>query len=164
MRSARPRISFNKFAVIWFSALTAVTVVAVIAAAGGWFMTAVRAGGSPMAGEWVGLCQDGRPFVLLNLKPAVGGYGGTISLGNVKVTSQPAAANGSCVVRDPATPEHAMKITKAAVARDLLTFDSEHGQEYEMRVTGSDLAELRFVGVTHDESWFTLRRGPRSRQ
>src|SRR5215469_2591760 len=159
MRSARPRISFNKFAVIWFSALTAVTVVAVSAGGGGWFMTAVRAGGSAMAGEWVGLCQDGRPFVLLNLKPAVGGYGGTISLGNVKVTSQPAASNGSCVVKDPASPEHAMKITKATVTRDLLTFDSEHGQEYEMRRTGSDAAELRFVATTHDESWFALRRG-----
>ena len=36
MRSARPQISFLRFAFIWFSALTAVTVVVVIAAAGGW--------------------------------------------------------------------------------------------------------------------------------
>jgi len=42
MRSARPRISFMRFAVIWFSALTAVTVVVIIAAAGGWFATAMR--------------------------------------------------------------------------------------------------------------------------
>ena len=37
MRSARPRISFMKFALIWFSALTAVTVVVIVAAASGWF-------------------------------------------------------------------------------------------------------------------------------
>jgi hypothetical protein len=61
-------------------------------------------------------------------------------------------------VKDPPSPEHAMKITKAAVTDKLLTFDSEHGQEYEMRLTGSDTAELRFLGTTHDESWFALRR------
>jgi len=31
-----------RFAVIWFSALAAVTVVVIIAAAGGWFATAMR--------------------------------------------------------------------------------------------------------------------------
>jgi len=82
-----------------------------------------------MAGRWVGSCEDGKPFVLLDLRPAVGGYGGTISLGNVKVTSSPAAATGNCLVKDPASPEHAMKITKASVAGDLLTLDSDHGQE-----------------------------------
>ena len=39
-----------------------------------------------------------------------------------------------------------------------LTFDSENGQEYEMRPTGSDTAELRFVATNRDESWFALRR------
>ena len=159
MRSARPRISFMKFAVVWFSALTAVTVVVIIGSASAWFFGTVRASGEmPMAGNWVGTCQDGQPFVLLDLRPAVGGYGGTISLGNVKVTSQPAAATGSCLVKDAASAEHAMKITKAAVTGKVLTFDSEHGQEYEMRLTGSDSAELRFVGTNRDESWFGLRR------
>ena len=158
MQSARSRTSFNKFALIWFSALTAVTVVAVIAAAGGWLVTTARAAGGPMAGKWVGSCQDGKPFVLLDLKPALAGYGGTISLGNVKVTSASADAKGSCVVKDPASPGHAMKITKTSVAEDLLTIDSDHGQEYEMRLTGGGTAELRFVATTHDESWFALQR------
>lgn len=158
MRSARPRISFMRFAVIWFSSLTAVTVVVVIASAAGWFLGTVRAGGSPMAGEWVGMC-NGRPFVMVSLRPAVGGYGGTISIGNVKITSPPAAAEGQCEVKHPASHEHAMKITKAVVGADgLLTFDSVNGQEYEMKRTGSDTAELRFVATTRDESWFALRR------
>ena len=158
MRSARPGIPFLRFAVIWFSALTAVTVVVVVAAAGGWFMGAVRAGGSSMAGDWVGRCQDGRPFVRLTLRPAVGGYGGTISLGNVKITSQPGAAEGSCVVNDEPSPEHAMKIAKAAVAGEVLTLDADHGQEFEMKMTGGDSAALRFVGTNRDESWFVVRR------
>jgi hypothetical protein len=116
-----------RFAVIWFSALTAVTVVVVIASAGGWFLGSVRAGSSPMAGEWVGRCQDGKPFVRLTLTPAVGGYGGTISLGNVKVTSAPAAAEGTCTVKDPPSPEHSLKITKASVTGQLLTIDSANG-------------------------------------
>ena len=154
MRRDGPRITFGKLAVVWFSALTVVT----IAAACAWFVATVRASSQPMAGYWVGTCQDGRPFVMLALKPAVGGYGGTISLGTVKVTSEPAAAKGSCLVKDPASAEQAAKITKAGVMGGLLAFDSEHGQEYEMRLTGSDAAELRFVGTTHDESWFGLRR------
>jgi hypothetical protein len=141
-------------AVIWFSALTVVTIAAVCV----WFVTTVRAGSRPMAGEWVGMCQDGKPFVRVRLRPAVGGYGGTISLGNVKITSQPGAMVGSCLENDPPSPEHAMKITKAAVAAQVLTFDSERGQEYEMRVTGGDTAELRFVGTNRDESWFEVRR------
>lgn len=40
MRSARPRISFLKLAVIWFSALTVVT----IAAACVWFFGTARVG------------------------------------------------------------------------------------------------------------------------
>lgn len=158
MRSARPQFPFMKFMVIWFSALTAVTVVIVIAAAGGWFLGTVRAGSSRLAGEWVGNCQDGKPFVLLDLKPVVRGYVGTISIGNVKVTSQPAEAIGSCLVKDPASPKHAMKITKAVLNSELLTLDSDHGQEYEMELTGTDSARLRFVATTHDESWFPLRR------
>ena len=154
MRRDRLPITFSKLAVVWFSALTVVT----IAAACAWFLGTVRAASSPMAGSWGGTCQDGRPFVMVSLRPAVGGYGGTISLGNVKVTSQPAAATGSCLVKDAASAEHAMKITKAAVTGKVLTFDSEHGQEYEMRLTGSDSAELRFVGTNRDESWFGLRR------
>ena len=153
MRSARPRISFMKFAVVWFSALTAVTVVVIIGSASAWFFGTVRASGEmPMAGNWVGTCQDGQPFVLLDLRPAVGGYGGTISLGNVKVTSQPGAPVGACTVNDPPSAEHAMKITKASVGDGMLTFDAQHGQEYEMKRTGGDTAELRFVGTNRDES------------
>lgn len=158
MQSARSGISFNRFAVVWFSALSAVTVLVVVAAAGGWFLTTVKAAGRPMAGEWVGMCQDGRPFVTVSLQPAVGGYGGTISVGNVKITSEPGAAEGSCEVRNPPSTEHAMKIAKASVTGGLLTFDSDRGQEYEMQMTGNDTAKLRFVGTNRDESWFGLRR------
>jgi hypothetical protein len=158
MRRDQPRITFGKLALAWFSALTAVTVVAIVTATGGWFMTAVRAGGSPMAGDWVGMCQDGRPFVMLALRPAVGGYDGLISLGNVKITSEAGDAHGSCTVNDAASSEHSMKIVKASVAGGILTFDSEHGQEYEMRMVGNDTAQLRFVGTNRDESWFLLRR------
>ena len=158
MRRKSSLMTFPQFAILWFSALTAVTIVVAIAAAGAWFLGTVRAGGSAMAGDWVGRCQDGQPFVKVMLKPAVGGYGGTISLGNVKVTSPPAAPEGSCEVKDPPSPEHAMKITKAVVAEKMLTFDSENGQEYEMKLTGTDTAALRFVATTRDESWFALRR------
>jgi hypothetical protein len=154
MRVQRVPITFGKLAVVWFAALTMVT----IAAACAWFVATVKAGSSPMAGDWVGMCRDGRPFVMVSLRPAVGGYGGTISLGNVKIVSQPGDAVGVCTVNDPPSAEHAMKITKAVVAGGMLTFDSEHGQEYEMKTTGGDTAELRFVGTNRDESWFGLRR------
>ena len=154
MQVKRAPITFGKLAVVWFAALTVVT----LAAACMWFVATARAGSSPMAGEWVGMCQDGRPFVMVTLRPAVGGYGGTISIGNVKVTSQPGATIGTCTAKDPASAEHAMKIAKAWMVDKTLTFDSENGQEYEMRPTGSDAAELRFVATNRDESWFALRR------
>jgi hypothetical protein len=155
MQSARPQITFPKLAGVWFASLSVVT----LAAACVWFMATVRAGSRPpLAGEWVGTCQDGRPFVRVSLRPAVGGYGGTISLGNVKVTSQPGAPVGTCRVNDPPSAEHAIRIAKASLAGEMLTFDSDHGQEYEMERTGGDTAELRFVGTNRDESWFGLRR------
>lgn len=155
MRRDGSRITFSRLAVVWFSALTVVT----LAAACAWFVATVRASGEmPMSGDWVGMCQDGRPFVRVMLTPAVGGYGGTISLGNVKITSQPGATEGRCMVNDPPSPEHAMKITKAVVAEKMLTFDSDRGQEYEMKLTGGDTATLRFVVTNRDESWFALRR------
>jgi hypothetical protein len=61
-------------------------------------------------------------------------------------------------VNDPPSAEHAMKITNTVLRDGVLTFDSEHGQEYEMKRTGGDSAELRFVGTNRDESWFGLRR------
>jgi hypothetical protein len=158
MRVKRSPITFGKLAGIWFAALTAVTVVVVIASAGGWFLGTVRAGGVPMGGEWVGMCQDGRPFVSVSLRQAVSGYSGTMSLGNVKITSQPGNPVGACTVNDPPSAEHAMKITNTVLRDGVLTFDSEHGQEYEMKRTGGDSAELRFVGTNRDESWFGLRR------
>ncbi|HEV2578829.1 MAG TPA: hypothetical protein VGU25_16615 [Acidobacteriaceae bacterium] len=158
MRRKNAQLSFSKLAAVWFSALTVVTAVVAIAAASGWFVATVTAGGSPMAGNWVGMCQDGRPFVELRLEPAVRGYGGTISLGNVKITSQPGAAEGSCTVNDPPSAEHAMKVAKAWMVGDTLTFDSDRGQEYEMKMTGRDAAKLRFVATNQDESWFGLRR------
>jgi hypothetical protein len=154
MRRDRFPITFNKLAVVWFSALTVVTIAAVCA----WFVATVRASGGSMAGNWVGTCQDGRPFVLVDLKQSLGGYGGMISLGNVKITSQPGETEGSCHVNDPPSPQHAMKITKSVATEKMLTFDSDHGQEYEMKLTGSDTATLRFVGTNRDESWFALRR------
>jgi hypothetical protein len=51
-----------------------------------------------------------------------------------------------------------MKVAKAWMVDKTLTFDSGNGQEYEMRPTGGDTAELRFVGTNRDESWFGLRR------
>ena len=157
MRVEPSRISFNRLAVIWFSALTVVTIAALCA----WFVVTVRAGSRPMAGDWVGICQDGKPFLLLKLTPATNGYTGSISLGNAKITSPPSATNGSCTVNDPASPEHAMKIARAWMAGETLTLDSDRGQEYEMRLTGNDTAKLRFIATNRDESWFALRRAGR---
>ena len=150
----RAPITFGRLAGIWFSALSVVT----IAAACLWFLGTVRAQSSPMAGGWVGTCQDGRAFVMLLLRPVEAGYAGRISIGNMKVTSQPGAAVGECTVKDSAVPAHSVNITKAVVAGGLLTIDSELGQEVEMKLTGSDTAELRFVATTRDESWFAVQR------
>lgn len=162
MKSARPRprisISLMRFVVIWFSALTAVTVVVVAVPVSGWLLGAVRAQSSPMEGGWVGTCRDGRSFVMLLLRPVESGYGGRISIGNMTVTSRPAAAVGECTVKDAATPEHSVNITKGVVANGVLTIGSENGQEVEMKMTGGDTAELRFVGTAWDASWFGLER------
>ena len=74
------------------------------------------------------------------------------------MTSQPGATVGECTVKDAATPEHSVNITKGVLAGGTLTIDSENGQEVEMKMTGGDTAELRFVGTNRDESWFGLRR------
>jgi hypothetical protein len=65
---------------------------------------------------------------------------------------------GECTVKDAASPEHSVNITKGVMAGGMLTIDSENGQEVEMKMTGSDTAKLRFVATNRDESWFVLRR------
>lgn len=95
---------------------------------------------------------------MLLLRPVEGGYGGRISIGNMTVTSQAGAAVGECTVKDEASPEHSVDITKGVMAGGVLTIASENGQEVEMKMTGSDSAKLRFVGTNRDESWFVLRR------
>lgn len=75
------------------------------------------------AGSREGTCQDGKPFVLLTLRPTTDDIEGTISLGNVNLGNSPENKGGTCTTTDPASPGHSMPIKHALVDGQKLTLE-----------------------------------------
>jgi hypothetical protein len=113
------------------------------------------------AGTWKGLCNDGKPFVLLTLSPSSNQIEGTISLGNVKFGSSTVSHTNSCTVADPADPGHSMPIRNAALDGSKLTFDYARGQQIEIDLTRQGTARLRFLGTPYEESSFLIDKTSR---
>jgi hypothetical protein len=127
-----------------------------------WRAVAVHAETSSMAGEWVGRCQDGKAFMLLDLKPDANRYEGTVTLGAVGITSHSYEAETTCeVVRpvDAANPEQVHKITNALTGQEMLTFNVDQWK-YEMKLTGGDTASVRFAPepASKMSPWLVLQR------
>jgi hypothetical protein len=101
------------------------------------------------AGTWKGICQDGNPFVILNLKISGKDVTGDIAIANMN------GDDGQCVsVIDPPTPEHAMKISDAKLEGKILSFQGSPKARFEMSLDGTQTAKLKFLGTpVEDTPW-----------
>jgi hypothetical protein len=101
------------------------------------------------AGAWRGICRDGNPFVVLNLKVSGSDVVGDISIANMT------GDGGQCVtVIDPPTPEHAAKISDAKFEGKILSFRGSGGARFEMALDGTQNAKLKFLGTpVEDRPW-----------
>lgn len=72
---------------------------------------------SSVAWTWSGICQGGKPFVILSLKVS-----GKDLIGEIRIANM-TGDNGQCAsVIDPPSPQHAMKISGARVGGKTLSF------------------------------------------
>ncbi len=109
------------------------------------------------AGTWKGVCQDGKPFVLITLRFVANKVEGTVSLGNIKLGEPAANGAGTCTSTTPATAEHSMPILSAMVDGKRLVFDSR-GPQLEMILTGDATAQLRFPSESMAASYFEIHK------
>jgi hypothetical protein len=102
---------------------------------------------SRFSGTWQGECQDGRTFVVVDLKQRGAQLGGTVSIGNMHGDDQ-----GACMmVLAPPVPEHAQTISNAAVKQNTLSFDGAKRPDgsatrFELTLTQIGAAELKLLG------------------
>src|SRR5262245_9700540 len=107
----------------------------------------------PFAGSWLGMCADGKPFVLLTLRVNGNEVTGTISLANIK------GDEGQCaVVVDAPSPDHAMKITDGQMKAKVLAFKGSERLQFEMILLGTDGAQLKFMGTPVEYNPWKLTR------
>lgn len=114
--------------------------------------------GAAFAGMWKGVCQDGKPFILLTLRSASNEIVGTVSLGNVKLGNSAGDKGGACTVADPADREHSMAVTNAAVNGQKLTFEASRGPQVEMTLANENTAKLRFPGTPMEDVSFEIHK------
>ncbi len=108
------------------------------------------------AGTWKGVCQDGKAFILLALRPGSSGLEGTVSLGNFSF-GDPDGSKGTCTVADAADPKHSKVIHDASVEGQKLTFDTFSGR-VAMELTGEQTAKLWLLGTPEADSFFEVRK------
>jgi hypothetical protein len=102
---------------------------------------------SRFSGTWQGKCQDGRTFVIVDLRQRGAQLGGTVSIGNMHGDDQ-----GACMmVLAPPVPEHAQTISNAAVKQNTLSFDGAKRPDgsatrFELTLTQIGAAELKLLG------------------
>jgi hypothetical protein len=115
---------------------------------------------SSFAGNWRGICQDGKPFVVLTLKVDGNDLVGDISIANMS------GDNGQCVaVTDPPSPEHAMKISGATLAGPILSFRASSHAQFTMALDDAKTAKLRFLGTpVEDSPWRLTKTSGESRK
>jgi hypothetical protein len=98
------------------------------------------------AGTWEGTCQDGRTFVVLTLQVNQNQLDGTVSIANMHGDDQ-----GACMlVSAPPVPEHAQKISHAAIANSVLSFNGLQRPDgtstrFELKETERDRSELKLL-------------------
>lgn len=109
------------------------------------------------AGTWKGVCQDGKPFVLITLRFVANKVEGTISLGDIHLGNPATNGAGTCTATTPANAEHSMPILSAMVDGKRLVFDSR-GPQLEMILTGETTAQLRFPSESMAASYFEIRK------
>jgi hypothetical protein len=115
-------------------------------------------GGALFAGTWKGVCQDGKAFILLELRSTANKIEGSMSLGNVSLADSGANKGGSCTVTDPASPDHSAPIKDAVVDGQKLTFESSRGQQVEVILTSQDTARLKFPGTPMEQTSFEIHK------
>jgi hypothetical protein len=115
-------------------------------------------GGALFAGTWKGVCQDGKAFILLELRSTANKIEGSMSLGNVSLADSGANKGGSCTVTDPASPDHSASIKDAVVDGRKLTFESSRGQQVEVILTSQDAAKLKFPGTPMERTSFEIHK------
>lgn len=110
------------------------------------------------SGMWKRVCQDGKAFILLTLRPTSNEIDGTISLGNVDLGNSAGNKGGTCTATDPASRDHSMSIKDTVVDGQKLTFDSSRGPQVEMILTSRDTARLRFPGTPMENTSFEIHK------
>ncbi|MGA2156942.1 MAG: hypothetical protein ABSH37_21230 [Bryobacteraceae bacterium] len=107
------------------------------------------ANANSLAGTWRGICRDGSPFVILNLKISGKDVTGNIAIANMNGDA------GQCVsVIDPPSPEHAMKIGDAKLEGKTLSFQGSPNARFQMSLDGTQTAKLKFLGTpVEDTPW-----------
>jgi len=107
---------------------------------------------------WEGVCQDGKPLVLLMIGSISNEIEGTISLGNVNFGNSAGNRTGTCTATDPASRDHSMPIKNALVDGQKLTFESARGLKFEMVLTSGDSAALRFLSTPMEDAAFDIHK------
>lgn len=103
---------------------------------------------SKFAGTWKGTCQDGRTFVVLTLQVNQNQLDGTVSIGNMNGDEE-----GACMlVTAPPVAEHAQKISHAAVANGVLSFNGSQRPDgsptfFELKQTEEGKADLKLLNT-----------------
>ena len=114
--------------------------------------------GAAFAGMWKGVCQDGKPFILLTLRSTSNEIEGTMSLGNVSLGDSAGNKVGSCTATDPASRDHSTSIKDVVVDGQKLTFESSRGPQVEITLTSRDTAKLRFPGTPMEDASFEIHK------
>ncbi len=111
------------------------------------------------AGTWKGTCQDGRTFVVLTLQVNQNQLDGTVSIGNMHGDDE-----GACMlVTAPPVPEHAQKISHAAVANGVLSFNGSQRPDgsstfFELKQTEEGKADLKLLNTPVEKHpWLLLK-------
>jgi len=104
-------------------------------------------------GTWKGFCADGKEFVVLILKRAGTGLGGTVSIGNFE------GPEGQCTkVADGPSEEHAMKVTDVQLQGAVLRFKGTRSAEFEMSIVDTQGARLKFLGTPVETNPWELKK------
>jgi hypothetical protein len=132
-------------------------------AASGSFLQAQSNGSSSnsdtlFAGAWNGVCLDGKPFILLDLRSTANKIEGSMSLGNLSLADSGASKGGSYAVTDPTSPDHSTSIKDALVDGQKLTFESSPGPHVEIVLTRQHTAKIRFPGAPMEQAWFEISK------
>lgn len=111
------------------------------------------------AGTWEGRCQDGRTFVVLDLRVEGNQIGGTVSIGNMHGDDE-----GACMlVTAPPVPEHAQRISGVALHNGVLSFDGSQRADgrvthFEFRQADQNKADLKLRNTPVEQHPWSLEK------